>query len=634
VRSPSDRPSTEERPEAERRTRAHRDRPTGPAVRPTVSPNAAAPAPAPERETVRDRRPQLADDGGTQRFRLAGGDGGTQRFRLGQDRLWSTREVFKSCAKSFRTLRLYPPSHSFCRKASDDFNELLQACLRVVGTLHLTVSERNLLLDGESVYEESDLKENLARRLFVDGLRELTVEGGVSALESEAFLSVLFEGISTPEADVGGLLEDAMLDHISFEATSALADAWEPPEYLSSESFQAIESMNEDVDSLVASLTKNVVAGEERHSFELSDGAREADEIAEGDEGLIGEKADKDELYPVGDAELEAQRENLARWGPSELLLTCVDACLVDLVTDVEGEDLSWVLSNATENALRSRDLGLLVTLLVRYHDALEAADDKGAETARSLLAQQLEWANSEQTRERILELLSIGFLGGSEAFLGLVDLLATDGKSLTTEAILRTENEGLREQLLGVLGDSVQTDLECVRPLLGAEVPGPVAHSVLFMLSKRAAPGPAMNDLLSFAGEHPDGKTSEYATHLRRTLTPEGRLEQTVDALFAANRRDRLNALKTLVEDEVVVALPLLGQVMEQDDFLTRDAEERATFIAGATTLGGKRAYGILLGLSKRKGSFLKTRKAAKEVREAAQEAMRGLLRTGNLGQ
>jgi hypothetical protein len=142
------------------------------------------------------------------------------------------------------------------------------------------------------------------------------------------------------------------------------------------------------------------------------------------------------------------------------------------------------------------------------------------------------------------------------------------------------------------------------------------------------------MNDLLSFAGEHPDGKTSEYATHLRRTLTPEGRLEQTVDALFAANRRDRLNALKTLVEDEVVVALPLLGQVMEQDDFLTRDAEERATFIAGATTLGGKRAYGILLGLSKRKGSFLKTRKAAKEVREAAQEAMRGLLRTGNLGQ
>ena len=522
--------------------------------------------------------------------------------------------------KALRNLRLYPPEHPLVRQEQRAFAEQLRAALRLAGgTLRLVVREGALLLDGLPAYEEPDLSQSLAHRLFVDGVRELALSEQLPPGGPERLLGLLHTLMSEPAQDAVALLEDQAPEGVLVEATSALAEAWEPPEFLSRSALERIEALNQEVDGLVAGLT----AGQRERSeleYELTDGAQEARAA-----GGLGPTLEEDERgldpFRLEEDELVSLRGELARWGPPELLLAVLEVCLGACADGQLGPDeLGWVAREAQAQALGAKDLELLLRLALR----LEAAREE-LPAAGPVLDERREWLAAPTTTRRLVDVVESGFLGGPPALVALLEQLGpAGGRALAGELFLRAAEVALEEALLGFLGQGLAEDPRGLLPLVAPEVPAAKARAFLFLLGKRGQ-GADVGPLLEAAARHPDPGLVEYAVHLRRSLTDEGRVEQALESLRSARRADRLLALQQLVEHKPPRALGALTEVIESDEFLTRDHEERLAFMLGVRVVGRDRAFGVLMRQRERK-TWLLHRQAAREVREMAEDGIKTL--------
>ena len=114
---------------------------------------------------------------------MAGGD---------HEKVMFAREVFNLFFKAFTNLKLYPHDHVHCRSALDEFSKRLRSYVKLHDVLRISVTQDTLNVGDETVYEEEDSKQNLAFRLYVDGLREISVTPTATTAQSQWWRSAWF----------------------------------------------------------------------------------------------------------------------------------------------------------------------------------------------------------------------------------------------------------------------------------------------------------------------------------------------------------------------------------------------------------------------------------------------------------
>lgn len=125
--------------------------------------------------------------------------------------------VVQALAKADRGFTMYLPNNPLHEKFFEDFRRRVDGHLAEFGDLTLELTHRSMLCRGEQVYASEELRENIAFRMFADGIRFLTIEEGVEPRELRALVEIV--GRSSQEADeddVATRLWAAELPHVTY----------------------------------------------------------------------------------------------------------------------------------------------------------------------------------------------------------------------------------------------------------------------------------------------------------------------------------------------------------------------------------------------------------------------------------
>ena len=543
-----------------------------------------------------------------------------------QERFWLAKEVLEHLSKLLASLKLYPSDHHYCDEARSAFARRLRSFLTLHNVLRLSVDPEGLRLDGgEPVYLEPNKAQNLAFRLYVDGIRELWFGEGVLDEEVRRFGDALHGALQDVNADSAALLWDAKLEAIDFSALNSLSEAWEAPEGLSLESSSLLEQMNERVDAMISEFEQRQggVSGK-RFEFDLSDGGAE---IARVEERAVAiedaeEAEDEDaqtyamfELLERAEAAKARLRPVFGAWQPDRVLRSVVS--LSTTISKHEPElfppaAMAKLYVEAAAMALRSRDLSLTARILQQGLRHKELTVRRTLET----------WLEAPAQTEQLVRIALQGGLGGVGPLLEVLELLGHRALSLGVEIFRESRSAEVRQAFEEPIARWSQKDPEPVSRLIRDPDPE-TARTGLFLASRSTVASEELEPLIQLGLEHPEPEVRRYAEHLFRTHTASGKASLLLAALDAPEREERLRVLRLLLANHFEQAVPDLRARIEAPSFLQKDAEERDLFLATLAGLGGMKVVGFLQSQTERRVT-LRQRRAALELREQA----KGLLK------
>jgi hypothetical protein len=125
--------------------------------------------------------------------------------------------VVQALAKADRGFTMYLPNNPLHEKFFEDFRKRVEEHLGTYGDLTLELTHQSLLCNGETVYTSAGLRENIAFRMYADGIRSLTLEEVIEPRELRALVEIV--GRSSQEADeddVATRIWSAELPHVSY----------------------------------------------------------------------------------------------------------------------------------------------------------------------------------------------------------------------------------------------------------------------------------------------------------------------------------------------------------------------------------------------------------------------------------
>ena len=240
-----------------------------------------------------------------------------------QQRVWFAREVLQLFVKCFTNLKLFPHHHVHVKSAMDAFTGRLRTFVGMHEVLRIGVSQDNLTVEDQPIYEEENRNENLAFRLYVDGLREIAIVKGVTVEEAQKLAMVFYEAIVDTKIDSTLLLWEADFRNIEYVAINSLSEQWDQPDYLSQDALKLLRDMNTDVQGIVQNLT--APGARDTYSFELSDGGKELERAKEIEAGSEDREQGED-IFAIDDGALQAFQREVMAWGPDRALRAIVEA--------------------------------------------------------------------------------------------------------------------------------------------------------------------------------------------------------------------------------------------------------------------------------------------------------------------
>ncbi len=282
-------------------------------------------------------------------------------------------------------VRLYGARHRHTTEVAGEFETLLRATHASVGELELTVTRDHLYWGDLAVYQDNDDKDGLARTLQREGILALSIREGITRDEALVFAEILGINLNLPrweEETLAGLLWQASLQHVTYEAVEYLSDAQELSEAIAQgETGQVADIMGRMLDP-----TPPEPREDERPSL---DGEIDLDDLA-------GPPAPSDHPLASDEAEALAQaRSQLSlpdpRYTPSQNLAALelnrwLDTAGAEIEADPGVESLRREVEKDTAESLLQRVVEILVLGGARGRPEFPPS------AAMALLSRALEW--------------------------------------------------------------------------------------------------------------------------------------------------------------------------------------------------------------------------------------------------
>jgi len=125
--------------------------------------------------------------------------------------------VIQALAKADRGFAIYLPNNPLHEKFFADFCARAEEHLEEFGALRLGFTHESILCGGETIYTNPELRENLAFRMYADGIRALKLEGGVEQSELRTLVEILGSpAVEDDEDDIVTRLWSSELPHVTY----------------------------------------------------------------------------------------------------------------------------------------------------------------------------------------------------------------------------------------------------------------------------------------------------------------------------------------------------------------------------------------------------------------------------------
>jgi HEAT repeat protein len=139
----------------------------------------------------------------------------------------SARGIIVSFLKASRAHQLYPRHSRIRVEHGAEFAEILVRHVETYGETDLKFRQTKIVWGEEPVYQEENRQKSLAFKLFVNGVRGITLSPGVDAKEAEAFIDALCRSLEKEATndDLRTVVWEAGFLHVRFALTDDLFSA-------------------------------------------------------------------------------------------------------------------------------------------------------------------------------------------------------------------------------------------------------------------------------------------------------------------------------------------------------------------------------------------------------------------------
>ncbi len=490
--------------------------------------------------------------------------------------------------KAGKTLRLYTEGteHRFFNRFTDEFIQRLSELLEVRDALTLEITPYSINWDGDPVFENQEQRENLAFKLYRDGVRLLQFRRGVDQEELRDFVTLIAREVDTHTGnkDLSVLFWEADFKHIHM----AIAETF--VEY-SAEAVKVLEDIDAQLERHERAFELTVVKGRigeyEPAAFER------AEEEGGESEDVEDTEAMPDILEDVFDDEkMERIYEDLHGLEDPYATFEEVGTVVAEVVlAETDPEELRLFLKHvddALSPLLATAAVGPLNSVLRRLALLTRSAEEEATEQAEPLRNFFRSFCDADR-----LSLLSRA--------------INTDWDSQLKGELfcfVSLQHPAAHEQLLGFLGQVVvlearRTITDALMLLLGRQSPPwvealrslnwHVAADSVYALGRLADPTALDPIIGAFAREEFQVRT-EVINALREHQSP--RIHRLMlDALRDDHKDVRLAALRYLTVYRIQDAVPVITKALGTKAFSQREFEERRGWYIALGHLAGGRA-------------------------------------------
>ncbi len=107
------------------------------------------------------------------------------------EQLTVVRNIIQAILKAKKILQMYPANNPIYIKTLKDLSEKFDEFFESGEILKFRIGKNDIFYDSESVYQNTEMHDNLALLFFKDGLRELTFKNGLTTKETEDFIKII-----------------------------------------------------------------------------------------------------------------------------------------------------------------------------------------------------------------------------------------------------------------------------------------------------------------------------------------------------------------------------------------------------------------------------------------------------------
>lgn len=367
----------------------------------------------------------------------------------------STRDVLALYLKSARAAQLYPRHSRIRRDMLDEFAKALATHLDRHGDTVLDVRQLQIRAFGDVVHDEPNRQRSFAFKLFVNGVRSVTLRTGITPVEAEGIVDVLTIAFR-PDAsgeEIQTAVWERCFEHVAFE--------------IQEDSFSSGES--EEFDGFLQELDSDHGSAAAARTAEAGtwDALAALPETANDDAGPV----------VLGPAETAHVASLVARELGRDLFAEVAEF-LIEAFRNGEGESVRQPLEEFIEHVLAAGDVLRAARLLALLRKLANESHDPASARALS------------EVVERIGRAKIVPALGPLAASLtdadreGFTMLLVAIGEAAVAPlcAMLGTEAHSYAMSALGAIGPRYPAAL---RPLLSDPRPEVVRAAVSLLVTQ-----------------------------------------------------------------------------------------------------------------------------------------------------
>ena len=134
--------------------------------------------------------------------------------------------VIQTLAKAHRGFSMYLPNNPLHEKFFEEFCRRTEEHLEEFGALRLDLTHDSMHCGGETIYTNDELRDNLAFRMYADGMRTLRLESGIEPAELRALVEILGSpATEDDEDDIVTRLWSSDLPHLTYVLAEALPES-------------------------------------------------------------------------------------------------------------------------------------------------------------------------------------------------------------------------------------------------------------------------------------------------------------------------------------------------------------------------------------------------------------------------
>lgn len=509
----------------------------------------------------------------------------------------SATDVLQTLSKAIKTLKIYPDTSPLRQRFVAELTEKFSNFLDEYGDMILRVKQTEMSYQGEVVYSHPSKEENIAFRLFGDGIREIIFTEGLEEKEILDFMDVITRDCSREgDDDVVTLLWEKDFKNIRYLVVEEGKEGEKGPEVP-----EQVSTAGKSREALLNAYNSEAVS--ERQGTTIVETADVEIEI----EHIYGKPLS--EIFALTPEEIEQIQHEMEKEEGMDLISELLYILFHILQIEKEIESYSEIMTNI-EKAIKSlalsgdyrRVIPILTTLKTlsteennfsRAHAQViqTTIDALGEEEFLQQFALSINVNKTEDTDAlfSFLSMLNKNAIAPMAAVIGALDQMKTRRLFCDVLALLAKENI---EPLLRKIGDNNRF----------------VVRNIVYILGKIG--NPKAVPYLKKIKDHDEPRIRKEIVHTLTEIKSEEAKDLLVSFLKDSNSALRMMALKNLSTLNYKKAVPHLLDIISGEGFDSKEVVEKKGFFDTLGILGTNEVLPFLREtLMKRSWLFGKSR-------------------------